>query len=156
MKTVTEIARRFNVSADTIRHYTKLGLLSPERDTNNGYRRYGVQQERRLRFLLSAKRLGFNLKDVREILDMTMSGDTPCPLVRKLIDNRLEAVQEEMRDAHKLMARMESATSGWRDLPDRAPSGESICHLIETWDSANSAGDHAISSADEKDAIERE
>ena len=155
MKTVTEIARRFNVSADTIRHYTKLGLLSPERDTVNGYRRYGVQQERRLRFLLSAKRLGFSLKDIREILDMATSGDTPCPLVRKLIDQRLEAIREEMQDAQKLMARMESASSGWRDLPDRAPSGESICHLIETWDSANSAGDHAISSTDEKDAIEQ-
>ena len=81
MKTVTEFARRFNVSADTIRHYTKLGLLSPERDTANGYRRYGIQQERRLRFLLSAKRLGFSLKDIREILDMAASGDTPCPIV---------------------------------------------------------------------------
>lgn len=76
MKTVTEIARRFNVSADTIRHYTKLGLLSPERDTVNGYRRYGIEQERRLRFLLSAKRLGFSLKDIRAILDMAASGDT--------------------------------------------------------------------------------
>ncbi len=28
MKTVTEIARRFNVSAGTIRHYTKFGLLA--------------------------------------------------------------------------------------------------------------------------------
>ena len=148
MKTVIEIVNRFNVSADTIRHYTKLGLLSPERDTANGYRRYGIQQERRLRFLLSAKRLGFSLKDIREILDMAASGDTPCPIVRKLIDQRLEAIREEMRDAQKLMARMESASRDWHDLPDRAPSGESICHLIETWDSANSFGDHAISPAD--------
>ena len=143
MKTVIEIANRFNVSADTIRHYTKLGLLSPEKDTANGYRRYGIEQERRLRFLLSAKRLGFSLKDIRAILDMAASGDTPCPLVRKLIDQRLEAIREEMRDAQKLMSRMESASSDWRDLPDCAPSGESICHLIETWDTANSAGNRA-------------
>jgi len=142
MKTVTEFARRFNVSADTIRHYTKLGLLSPERDTVNGYRRYGIEQERRLRFLLSAKRLGFSLKDIRAILDMAASGDTPCPLVRKLIDQRLETIREEMRDAQKLMSRMESASSDWSNLPDCAPSGESICHLIETWDTANSTGNH--------------
>ncbi len=141
MKTVTEIARRFNVSADSIRHYTKLGLLSPKRDTANGYRRYGIEQERRLRFLLSAKRLGFSLKDIQKILDMAASGDTPCPLVRKLIDQRLGAIREEMRDAQKLMSRMESASSDWCGLPDRTPSGESICHLIETWDSANSTGD---------------
>jgi DNA-binding transcriptional MerR regulator len=148
MKTVTEIARRFNVSADSIRHYTKLGLLSPERDTANGYRRYGIQQERRLRFLLSAKRLGFSLKDIREILDMADSGDSPCPLVRKMIDQRLDAIREKMRDAQKLMSRMESASNDWHKLPNQAPSGESICHLIETWDSASSVGDHAISAAD--------
>lgn len=154
MKTVTEIARQFNVSTDTIRHYTKLGLLSPERDTTNGYRRYGIEQERRLRFLLSAKRLGFSLKDIQAILDMAALGDTPCPLVRALIDRRMEAIREEMRDAQKLMARMESASRAWRDLPDCAPSGEGICHLIETWDSANNTGDHASSAMEKKDATE--
>jgi DNA-binding transcriptional MerR regulator len=147
MKTVTELARRFSVSADTIRHYTKLGLLSPERDAANGYRRYAMREEKRLRFLLSAKRLGFSLKDIRDMLDIAASGDTPCPLVRKLIDQRLEATQEQMRDALRLMSRMESASRYWRDLPDRAPSGENICHLIETWDSASTADDDAISFA---------
>lgn len=155
MKTVIEIARQSNVSADTIRHYTKLGLLAPERDKVNGYRRYGIEQERRLRFLLSAKRLGFSLKDIREILEMATIGDTPCPIVRILIDQRLKSIREEMRDAQKLMERMESASSEWRHLPDRAPSGGSICHLIETWDSASNFGDHAISTADQSNATKQ-
>lgn len=137
MKTVIEIARRYNVSAETIRHYTNIELLQPQRDVENGYRRYGIEQERRLRFLLSAKRLGFSLKDIREILDMADSGDVPCPLVRKLIDRRMEEIREQMRDARKLMSRMESASRDWNRLPDRAPSGESICHLIENWDSTD-------------------
>lgn len=144
MKTVTEIARQFNVSADTIRYYTKLGLLSPEINASNGYRRYGLQQERHLRFLLSSKRLGFSLKDIRGILDVAASGETACPIVRKLIDQRLDAIREEIRLAQKLMSRMESASNAWRDLPDRTPSGESICHLIETWNSTYNADDHAF------------
>jgi len=142
MKTVTEIARRFNVSADTIRHYNKLGLLSPDRDEANGYRRYGRKDEERLRFLLSAKRLGFRLKDIREILDMAETGDTLCPLVRQLIDQRLAVVREEMMSAQALLTRMECASTSWSQLLDRSPSGESICHLIETWayESSNSSG----------------
>ncbi len=46
MTSVTAVARRFKVSADTIRHYTKLGLLAPERDAANGYRRYSLKDER--------------------------------------------------------------------------------------------------------------
>lgn len=142
MKTVTEIARQYNVSADTIRHYSKLGLLVPARDSINGYRRYSMQQERRLRFLLSAKRLGFSLIDIGEILNMAASGDTPCPLVKKLIDRHMEVVRAQMRDAQQLMTRMESASREWLNAPDHEPSAESICHLIENWDSDHPDGNH--------------
>ncbi len=148
MKTVTEIARQFSVSAETIRHYTKLGLLSPKRDATNGYRLYDLPQERRLRFLLGAKRLGFTLREIQTILEVASTGDSPCPLVRQLIDERLETTRAEMRDAQMLMARMESASNEWHELPNRDPSGESICHLIETWDSTNSNDDPAISGAE--------
>ncbi len=136
MTTVTTVARRFNVSADTIRHYSKLGLLCPERDTANGYRHYSLKDEARLRFLLSARKLGFSLKDIGQILDMAATGNTPCPLVRRLIDQRLQAMRKEMRDAQALLKRMESASKLWSAVPDGHPSGDSICHLIENWDSA--------------------
>ncbi|WP_019531441.1 MerR family transcriptional regulator [Dasania marina] len=138
MKTVTELARCFNVSADTIRHYSKLGLLSPERDKLNGYRRYRLQDEQRLRFLLSAKKLGFSLKEVQKILATATTGDTPCPLVRKLIESRIAAIRNEMEEAQRLMARMETALDSWCELPDNMPSGASICHLIETWEQGSS------------------
>ena len=145
MKTVTQIARRFNISADTIRHYTRLGLLSPVRDSTNGYRRYRRTDEARLRFLVSAKRVGFSLKDIREIFDMASSGHAACPLVRQLIDQRLTAIREEMRDAQALLKRMERASQSWNQLPDLAPSGESICHLIENWDNGDFIDDDTTS-----------
>jgi|TARA_R110002074_G_scaffold142621_4_gene289269 DNA-binding transcriptional MerR regulator len=148
MKTVAEIARRFNVSADTIRHYTKLDLLSPDRDEANGYRRYGRADEERLRFILLAKSLGFSLKDIRGILDLASSGDTACPLVRQLIDQRLTVVRKEVMDAQTLLRRMESVSIRWSQLPDRAPSGESICHLIEGWDSTDFTDDNTTSSSE--------
>jgi DNA-binding transcriptional MerR regulator len=144
MNTVTTVARRFNVSADTVRHYTKLGLLAPERDAANSYRRYGLKDERRLRFLLSAKKLGFSLKDSKQILDMAAHGSTPCQLVRHLIDQRLETVRQEMQDAQALLKRMESASKVWSDLADGHPSGESICHLIENWDDPSVITEHTI------------
>ena len=148
MKTVSEIARQFNVSADTIRHYTKLGLVSPKRDKANGYRLYDLPQEKRLRFVLGARRLGFTLRDIQAILQVASTGDSPCPLVRQLIDHRLDATRVAMRDAQMLMARMETASNEWKKLPNRDPSVESICHLIETWDSTNSSDDPAISVAE--------
>ncbi len=135
MKTVTAIARQYKVSPDTIRHYTKLGLLYPLRSEENGYRYFGTADENRLSFVLSAKKLGFTLKQIEKILRTADAGDTPCPLVRDLINQRLVEVKKEITEAQLLVARLELACEEWSDLPNRMPSGSSICHLIETWNS---------------------
>tara|TARA_R110002072_G_scaffold77138_3_gene180291 strand:+ start:3280 stop:3726 length:447 start_codon:yes stop_codon:yes gene_type:complete len=133
MKTVSAIARQYKVSPDTVRHYAKLGLLAPLRSEENGYRYFGKADENRLCFVLSAKKLGFTLKQIREILGTADAGDTPCPLVRDLINRRLAEVRKEMAEAQVLVDRLEAACEEWSELPDRVPSGTSICHLIETW-----------------------
>ena len=143
MNTVSVMARRFHVSADTIRHYTKLGLLNPKRDPDNGYRQYRVEDESNLRFVLSAKTLGFSLKEIQKILSVAHDGETPCPLVRKMIERRLIAVREEINNARTLMLEMESAVDHWQDLPDRSSTSESVCHLIDSW--IQHSGTHFVS-----------
>ena len=133
MRTVTAVARQYGVSPDAVRHYTKLGLLRPLRSEINGYRYFDVAQENKLAFILSAKKLGFSLKEIGQILHTAEQGDTPCPLVRELIQKRLSEIREEVAESQRLVSRLEVACDKWRELPDRMPSGDSICHLIETW-----------------------
>ena len=38
--TIKQVAKLYNVSIDTLRYYEKIGIVVPERDPNNGYRRY--------------------------------------------------------------------------------------------------------------------
>lgn len=130
------------VSPDTVRHYARLGLLAPLRSKENGYRYFGLADEKRLSFVLSAKRLGFTLKQIREILSTAEAGDTPCPLVRDLINERLVAIRKEMAEAQSLVGRLEAACDEWSELPNRMPSGHSICHLIETWQSHDVTASH--------------
>lgn len=133
MRTVTAVARHYGVSPDAVRHYTKLGLLKPLRSELNGYRYFDVAEANKLGFILSAKKLGFSLKEIGQILHTVEHGDTPCPLVRELIQRRLGEIREEIAESQRLANRLELACDKWRDLPDRMPSGHSICHLIETW-----------------------
>ena len=51
---VTDLARRADTTAETVRHYTDLGLLTPRRDPHNGYRQYNGVDLSRLRFGRSA------------------------------------------------------------------------------------------------------
>ena len=50
--TVSQLAKDLGISADTVRHYVRSGLITPERDPNNGYKRFHPEDIKRLRFIL--------------------------------------------------------------------------------------------------------
>ncbi|MGZ0153528.1 MerR family transcriptional regulator [Kribbella sp. WER1] len=66
---IGELARRGGVSARMLRHYDRIGLLTPARTDPNGRRWYGVDQLARLHRLVALKGLGFGLDEVGVLLD---------------------------------------------------------------------------------------
>lgn len=129
--TVKELSRVTDVTADAIRYYARIGLLHPERNESNGYRRFARTDVIRLKFIQRAKTLGYKLDEIREILAASEHGDSPCPLARELIARRIKENRKALDEALILQKRMENAMAQWRELPDGVPVGDSICILIE-------------------------
>ena len=131
---VTQLAKAAGVSSETVRHYTDLGLLRPERNPDNGYQAYSSADLQRLRFIARARRLGFSLKDVQAILARAESGSAPCGEVRDLLGNRLEALQAHIEECQRLALVMRNALDDWAERPECAPDGQAICRLIEDFE----------------------
>ena len=96
---IGELGRAAGVAASTIRYYESIGLM-PEPDRLAGKRRYGPEALRRLALIDSAKRAGFALDEVRELLDAGRLGDDLRPLARrKLAETRelIEAARQRER-----------------------------------------------------------
>ena len=131
---VTELARRSGTTPDTVRYYCRIGLLSPRRRVDNGYKQFTGEDLKRLRFIRKARWLGFTLNDIREILDESARGHLPCPRVREIVQLRIEQNRQRLEQALALQQRMEKALARWSRMPDQAPDGEAICRLIESFD----------------------
>ncbi|ALM53840.1 MerR family transcriptional regulator [Halomonas huangheensis] len=129
---VSELARAARVTAETVRHYTREGLLLPTRDPENGYHIYATGDLERLCFIQRARHLGFSLNEIGEILEHADHGDSPCPLVRDLIAARLPQIRQRIRELEALASRMEQAMETWQEMPDGVPNGHSLCRLIES------------------------
>lgn len=130
--TVSEFAKRAGVPAHVVRYYTREGLLKARRNHGNRYRLYADADVVRLRFIRRAKLLGFILNDIGVILRDADRRLSPCPRARQVIVQRLEESNRRLAALEKLQARMRRAIRVWRKMPDAVPTGESICHLIET------------------------
>ncbi|HDY7992843.1 TPA: MerR family transcriptional regulator [Vibrio vulnificus] len=65
----TEIARTVRVTAETVRYYTRKGLISATKDPSNGYKIYPPSAVDRLRFISHARSIGFSLSQIEEIIE---------------------------------------------------------------------------------------
>ena len=128
---VAELARLTDVEPHVIRYYTRIGLLTPTRNIENGYKVYSQQDAMKVRFTRKAQSLGYSLKEIEMILGHAHQGHSPCPMVREMIVSRLEETQKKINELEELQARMKKAVKKWDDTPNRVPDSESICHLIE-------------------------
>lgn len=128
---VSQVARSAGVTAETVRYYARIGLLAPERDAANGYQRFKGSDLVRLSFIQRAKRLGFQLDEIAEILAMSDCGRTPCPVVREIVERRVVETRRHLAETLALQARLEHALTLWVDMPDGAPDGNAVCALIE-------------------------
>jgi DNA-binding transcriptional MerR regulator len=110
---IGEVAAQADVPAKTIRFWEERGLLPHPTRTPSGYRDYNAEIVERLTFIRHAQGAGFMLEQVRQILDIGDSGDTPCEHVSNLIEDRL--AQVEVR-----IAELEETRSHLRMLAGRA------------------------------------
>ena len=66
--TVERLARMAGISARTLRYYDEIGLLSPARVADNGYRLYDVQDVDALQHILFYRELGFGLAEINRLM----------------------------------------------------------------------------------------
>ncbi len=131
--TVAQLANRSGATPHAVRYYTRMGLLRPERNPDNGYRLYEHREVAWLRFIRQAKRLGYTLHEIREIMHDSVQNQSPCPRVREILLRRVDENRRQMDELMALQIRMEQALEEWNDMPDGVPDGHSVCHLIESF-----------------------
>lgn len=87
---------------------------------------------KRLVFIRRALTLGYTLTDVKAILSDADKGHTPCPRVRRVIEQRIEENERRLAELIALQSRLKEAARKWEGMPDKPPNGNAICHLIES------------------------
>jgi len=126
-----ELARLAGVSADTLRHYERKGLLAKPRRSSNGYREYPASTLDRVRLIRSALAVGFTLDELARILKVREQGGTPCRQVRQLAAAKLTEVETLLREVTAIRDALQILLRDW-DKKLAATSGSERAGLLET------------------------
>jgi len=119
-----ELARQAGVSADTVRHYERKGVIARPPRGANGYRKYPKETVARVQLIRGALGLGFTLDDLAGVLRIRDRGGVPCGRVRALAAAKLEEVEARLRELVSLRNDLRSALRTWDLELAKTPAGK--------------------------------
>ena len=115
-----ELAKRSGCHIETVRYYEKIGLLPPPARSEGGHRLYRMDDQRRLRFVLRGRELGFSIDELRSMLSLVDSKSYTCGEIRDLTLDHLGSVRRKIADLGRLettLAKISNECSG-DSVPD--------------------------------------
>jgi DNA-binding transcriptional MerR regulator len=92
---IGELAIHAGVNAQTLRYYERRGLVGANRRTGSGYREYGPNAVRQVRFIRRAQDLGFTLDEIGDLLGLRADSSKSCSAVEKSASATLERIEGE-------------------------------------------------------------
>lgn len=129
-----KLASLLGVSADTLRHYERKGVLARPRRGSNGYREYPPEALERLQLIRRALAVGFTLDELAGILQIRDRGGRPCAEVRELAASKLTDVETRLRELRQVRDELRATLQDWDTRLARRGAGERarlLEHLAE-------------------------
>lgn len=114
---LADVIQQSQLTEKAVRLYEAEGLIAPVKG-GNGRRVYSDEDLARLKFLARARRLGFPLKDCRQLLELKSSDTWTADDVHQVAESHLRALESKMHD-------LEQMTSHLRNLLETCPAGSS-------------------------------
>ncbi len=108
---ISELAARSDASANALRHYEKVGLITAAR-SGGGYRDYADSVVREVRFIVMARRIGFSLKDIAQWLPAYRSRRLRAEDMIDALDNRVLQIDAQIAQL-RAQRRQVKTDIGW-------------------------------------------
>lgn len=93
---IGEIAKATGTNVETVRYYERIGLLPRPERTSANYRSYAPSHIDRLSFIRHARGLGFDIADIRSLLDLADQPERDCGQVDRIASGHLQAVEKKI------------------------------------------------------------
>jgi DNA-binding transcriptional MerR regulator len=123
----SEVAGRAGVNAETLRYYERRGLLPEPPRQESGYRIYGEDAVRIVRFVKRAQGLGFNLDEAESLLVLSEGGPESCDAARELALGRIAELDRRLADLRAMRDSLERLVATCS-----LPRAERECSLLRS------------------------
>lgn len=101
---IGEVSKQTGFSRDTIRFYEKIGLLTVERTNSlfNNYKQYTFDHLHRLELIKRAKRFGFTLNEIAELLELIDARSASCLILEEKVNEKIVDLNNRIQELEEM------------------------------------------------------
>lgn len=127
--TIKKLAERAGVNPETVRFYERKGIMPPPKKNASGYRYYTENDVRRLHFIQMAKKHGFTLSEIKELLELKVDPHTSCEEVQAIAEEKIQDIQLKINELTKMKNALKRLAASCHS---GAPAGD--CPILEEFE----------------------
>jgi len=109
--TIGQLARKAGVGIETIRYYEREGLIETATRSAAGYRLFHHNVVDRFGFIKRSRDLGFTLKEIKELLNMSGDKQSTAGEFKNLAENKIEQINEKIANLEAMRNALQKLTS---------------------------------------------
>ena len=104
--TIAEVSRQFELSADTLRYYERIGLIPPVPRTKSGIRNYDAESCGWIELMKCMRAAGVQIEALIEYVALFRQGDETIDARKALLVEQRDQLAARMADMQKSLDRL--------------------------------------------------
>ena len=100
---ISEVGEKYDLSADTLRYYERVGLIPPVNRTENGIRDYNDLDLRRVEFIKCMRSAGLPVEVLIEYVNLVAQGDKTAEARRAILIQQREQLIDKIEEFEKVL-----------------------------------------------------
>ena len=113
---IAEVCRKYNITADTIRYYEKIGLLPKIPRTKNGIRDFDEEYCKWIEFIKCMRNAGMEIEILLEYVNLFKKGKSTVQERRNLLEEQRKKLIEKQNNINATIKRLDYKLELYDDI----------------------------------------
>ncbi len=112
---IAEVSERYNMTADTLRYYERIGLIPPVNRNASGIRNYTEEDCNWVHFMKCMRGAGLSIEVLVEYVSMVQQGNSTIKARKELLIEQRSRLAENIKEMQGTLKRLDKKIDGYEE-----------------------------------------
>lgn len=113
--TITEVSKKYGLSADTLRYYERIGLIPPVHRNSSGNRDYTEVDCKWVKFIKCLRSAGLSIEILIEYVDLFQKGSDTISARKELLFEQRKQIAEKVNELQETLRFLDQKIDGYEE-----------------------------------------